>query len=227
MNATGRKHTVQHIRMVVPGQVDVIADIVHSAHEVVMHKLLIRGKFLTHRHRMVHVLRHGVHRARLFGIGQIIHNGKALIDAQILLGIILLTVIQVVIRRVVRGAEHLIVEILRLLRRGYDVRLLLIIGLLCRLRGYHGSGGLILLLRGKVETAQPAAANTTASRGTARCAHAACTASTAHCNTSIRFCRFFFGADSRLEFFLKCCNVKNVSLTPGGHLAIEDDLRGL
>lgn len=193
-----------------------------------MHKLLIRGKFLTRRHRMVHVLRHGVHRARLFGIGQIIHNGKPLIDAQILLGIILLAVVQVMIRRIVRSAEHLIVEVLRLLCRGHNIGLLLIIGLLCRrLRGYHGSGGLILLLRGKVETAQPTATNTTASRGTARCAHAACTASTAHCNTSIRFCRFFFGADSRLELFLKRCNVKNVSLTPGGHLAVEDDLRGL
>lgn len=192
-----------------------------------MHKLLIRGKFLTRRHRMVHILRHGVHRAALFGIGQIIHHSKTLIDAQILLGVILLAVIQVVIRRVIRGAEHLIVEVLRLLRRRYDIRLLLIVRLLRRcLRGYR-RGGLILLLRGEVETARSAAANTTASRGISCRAHAACTASTAHCNTSIRFCRFFFGADSRLEFFLKRCNVKNVSLAPGGHLAIEDDLRGL
>lgn len=37
----------------------------------------------------------------------------------------------------------------------------------------------------------------------------------------------FLALYSRLEFFLKRRNVKNVSLAPDGHLAVEDDLRWL
>ena len=117
LHASLLQQAVDELGMIVPGQIQVIAQIVHRRHHVLLHILLVCVQRLTVRHAPVHILRGRIQATRLRLICQIVDRGNLLVNIQILARKILLAVVQLMIGLCIRVSENRTVQLRRQLHR--------------------------------------------------------------------------------------------------------------